>query len=410
MIRRFRRLRLERPTRRRAVAVAVAIGAVLASPLSHESRPSAAVDDSTDSTSQVVDSPDVTSNDDAIKRHLGHLARRTADGQPIRSGTAVPQDASARSTAPGRGLISVVIPTHDRAELLQGAIESVKASPLIASPRQIVVVDDDSCDHTSEVAQQLGVTYVPVVCHSPAGSRNAGLAVARTPYVTFLDDDDVWLPGNMEPQLAALELNPHAGFAYGIAEVVSESLEPLNGRFPSPPLPSGRVPGRLHLSYPQLGVVLFRRSALTAAGGFDTRIRYSEDGDLMLRIAARHDVVGVDVVGLLYREREPSKERADYFWAEARREVMHWRPRNVDVGWVSAARFRFKTRGLFFSRFCSDAAACVALGHRHDALICLGRAVRTSPPRALRHPGIFKALFRQCPTEAVTPKAAQRVN
>ena len=58
MIRRFRRLRLERPTRRRAVAVAVAIGAVLASPLSHESRPSAAVDDSTDSTSQVVDSPD----------------------------------------------------------------------------------------------------------------------------------------------------------------------------------------------------------------------------------------------------------------------------------------------------------------------------------------------------------------
>src|SRR5262249_28984427 len=148
------------------------------------------------------------------------------------------------------------------ADLLRGAIESVQASPLIQSPRQIVVVDDDSHDHTGEVARQLGVTYVRVACHSAAGSRNAGLAACQTPYVSFLDDDDVWLPGNMERQLGCLEANRDAGLAYAMAQPVTGDLQPINGRFPAAPLPSGRVPERLHLSYPQLGVTLFRRQAL----------------------------------------------------------------------------------------------------------------------------------------------------
>src|SRR5579859_2323363 len=156
--------------------------------------------------------------------------------------------------------ISVVIPTHDRASLLGGAIESVLSSPLIVSPEQIIVVDDDSHDQTRDVASRYGVRYVRVACHSSGGSRNVGLEHARTPYVTFLDDDDVWLPGNMEAQLAALDAHPTAGFAYGIAQCATEDLQPLPWRFPSTPLPSGYVPDDLHRhGYPQLGVVLFRR-------------------------------------------------------------------------------------------------------------------------------------------------------
>src|SRR5579859_2036251 len=245
-------------------------------------------------------------------------------------------------------MISVVIPTQDRAGVLGGAIESVLASPLIMSPAQIIVVDDDSHDQTQEVAQRYGVRYVRVACHSSGGSRNVGFRMVRTPYVTFLDDDDVWLPGNMGPQLAALDARPAAGLAYGIAQCATEELEPLPWRFPSPPLPSGLVPDDLHRSgYPQLGVVLFRREAVAAVGAYDPRIRYHQDADLILRVAAQQEIVGVEVVGMLHRLRSPSKARSDYFWADARREVLRWRPTQVGVRRRTSMNFQFRTEGLF---------------------------------------------------------------
>jgi hypothetical protein len=132
-------------------------------------------------------------------------------------------------------------------------------------------------------------------------------------------------------------------------------------------------------------VVLFRRDALAEVGGFDRRIRYYEDGDLMLRIAARREIIGVEYVGMLYRERPPSKARSDYFWADARREILRWRPKQVGVGWRRAVKYQFKMRGVFYGRFCDDASASADLGHRRDALICLSRALRISPSHAIRH-------------------------
>ena len=239
--------------------------------------------------------------------------------------------------------ISVVITTRNRAGLLRQAIESVLPSPLITSPEQIIVVDDDSQDETEEVARKFGATYVRHARHNIGYGRNAGLADAHTPYVAFLDDDDVWLPGNMEAHLAALEAHPNAAFAYGIAQCATEELEPILEpipvRFPKPPLPSGLVPNELHKGYPQLGVGLFRQDAVASVGGSDPHIQYFQDADLMLRIAGHHEIVGVEVVGMLYRQRPPSKARSDYHWDRARREVLRWRPRHVGVSWTTAAKF-----------------------------------------------------------------------
>jgi glycosyltransferase involved in cell wall biosynthesis len=82
----------------------------------------------------------------------------------------------------------------------------------VAGPAQIVVVDDNSTDETAQVARALGTRYLRVSFGDPSSTRNAGLELVSTPYVTFLDDDDEWLPGNMEPQLGALERNPEAAF------------------------------------------------------------------------------------------------------------------------------------------------------------------------------------------------------
>jgi glycosyltransferase involved in cell wall biosynthesis len=280
--------------------------------------------------------------------------------------------------------VSVVIPTHNRADQLEIAVRSVLESPLISSPSQVIVVDDDSQDHTSDVAHRLGVSYLAIAGHSAAHSRNAGWRRAPTEYVTFLDDDDAWLPGNLEGQLDALDAHPCAGFAYGIARCATEEdLEPIGTTFPTPPLASGHVPGRLHEQYPQLGVVLFRRQALEEVDGFDPGVHYWEDADLMLRVAARREIVGVERVGMLHRLRIPGRARADYFWPL--RTVGRWRPKGAGVGWKAALRFQMSTKGLFFARFVEDACTCVDAGHRWDALVCAARAARTSPLHAIRY-------------------------
>ena len=311
-------------------------------------------------------------------------------------------------TAPaGRGglggghQITVVITTRDRASRLRQAIESVLRSPLITTPEQIIVVDDDSSDGTEEVVRQFGVGYARIARHNVSDSRNAGLALTQTPYIAFLDDDDIWLPGNMEAHLAALETHPDAAFAYGIAQCATPDLEPLPFCFPTAPLPSGLVPNELHRSgYPQLGVVLFRQDAVASVAGCDPNIRYGQDGDLMLRIAGRHEIIGVEVVGMLHRLRPASKARSDYHWARARRKLLRWRPRGVGVSWRTAATYRIETRGLFFWHFHEDAVACIGLGQCQDGLVCLGRALWISPLHSLRHARQLGATFWRCVQEA----------
>jgi glycosyltransferase involved in cell wall biosynthesis len=290
--------------------------------------------------------------------------------------------------------IAIVIPTHNRSGLLDQAITSVLKSPLISSPQQIIVVDDDSQDETAATARNRGVQYVRVNYHNISRSRNEGFMLSHEEYVTFLDDDDVWVSGNMEAQVTALERHPEAAFAYGIAHCVTDDLEPLPWKFPSPPLASGIAPERLHEGYPNVGAVLFRRKAVAEAGGFDPRIPYHQDSDLMIRIAARHEIVGLEFVGVLHRLRTPSRTRANYYWAN--REVKNWWPKHVGVGLKAGVRFMFRLRRMLYHLLCEDAAACAAAGHRTDALLCLSRAIRVSPAHAIRHAPSMASLFLAC--------------
>jgi hypothetical protein len=77
------------------------------------------------------------------------------------------------------------------------------------------------------------------------------------------------------------------------------------------------------------------------------------------------------------------------------RSVTRWWPRGLGVGWLAAARFIVRTRGLFFSRFCEDAAACLANDDRRSALVCLWRGMCISPAHALRHAGLVGGLALQ---------------
>src|ERR1700739_995623 len=92
--------------------------------------------------------------------------------------------------------VSVLLPTHNRKDLLREAIDSVINQTF--KDWELIVVDNGSTDGTrdmvrSEYADRIRCLTIP---HSemPADARNAGITIARGPYLAFLDSDDLWMP------------------------------------------------------------------------------------------------------------------------------------------------------------------------------------------------------------------------
>ncbi|HEY8648541.1 MAG TPA: glycosyltransferase family 2 protein [Candidatus Limnocylindria bacterium] len=282
--------------------------------------------------------------------------------------------------------LTVIIPTRDRAAQLRGAIRSVLASPLVRSPGDIIVVDDGSRDETPAVVAELGVRYVAVSSGGPSGSRNAGLHLADTEFIAFLDDDDEWLPGNMEQQRARLQGDPASAFAFGRVQRTDPDLKPFGEAIPLGPLPSGQVLEFVSYFDLQVGAILFRRAALEALGGFDTNLRFNEDSDLLVRLAARYPAVGVDTVGSLFRQRAPNASDAASRWPahEARRAATRkWRRSGIRIPLRSRLRSDLNYRGMTSFFFCEDAAMALTAGKKDEAVTALIRGLRVSPLHCL---------------------------
>src|SRR5262245_22494060 len=107
-------------------------------------------------------------------------------------------------------IFSVIIPAFNRAKVLRDALDSVFVQGI--PEVQVIVVDDGSTDDTGAVvaAYGRGVEYIHQEKSGPAGARNTGLKRARGRFISFLDSDDVWLPGKMNAELAIFESNPAA--------------------------------------------------------------------------------------------------------------------------------------------------------------------------------------------------------
>jgi glycosyltransferase involved in cell wall biosynthesis len=99
-------------------------------------------------------------------------------------------------------LVSVIIPTFNRAHCLSDAIDSIVNQGI--GSVEIIVVDDGSTDGTSEMLKNSGpnVRYLYQENQGPGTARNYGLREAKGTYIAFLDSDDVWLPHKLETELA----------------------------------------------------------------------------------------------------------------------------------------------------------------------------------------------------------------
>src|SRR5437773_1087617 len=102
------------------------------------------------------------------------------------------------------GLVSVIIPTYNRAAYLIEAVESAKAQtyPL----KQIVVVDDGSSDETAALISELkDVEYYRQERRGQGAARNYGLKFARGEYIASLDSDDLWDPDFLSHGVECIE-------------------------------------------------------------------------------------------------------------------------------------------------------------------------------------------------------------
>lgn len=185
-------------------------------------------------------------------------------------------------------LVSVIIPSYNSARFLADAVTSVFAQTYC--PVECIVVDDGSTDETREILQQLTIRYPYLktarkINGGPSSARNLGLRLCSGELVSFLDADDVLLPGKIEGQINFLEEHPDVGLVYGDYMVVAEDLKPLA-------LFTAEMPRKLHpldaLCYRNWFnplVPLIRRSVIAKVGDFDEDLAVAEDWDYWIRCA-----------------------------------------------------------------------------------------------------------------------------
>lgn len=185
-------------------------------------------------------------------------------------------------------LVSVVVPTHNRAELLLKALGSIYGQVGIGEQfeMEVIVVDDASSDETQEIVGEYpGVRYIRLARNrGEAGARNAGIEASTGKYVTFLDDDDVWLPHKLSIQVPVLEANPEIGVVYSQNIIRDEDKDvtwPDAGR-----APSGYVfEDFLKREFISMNAVLVRREAFDKSGLFDEDLPTMTHYDMFLRLA-----------------------------------------------------------------------------------------------------------------------------
>jgi GT2 family glycosyltransferase len=178
--------------------------------------------------------------------------------------------------ATGEPRTTVVVVTRDRRESLLATLERLHELP---GPPPVVVVDNGSRDGTPEAVAERhrGVRVVRLPRNLGAAARNCGVALARTPYVAFSDDDSWWAPDALER--AAEVLDAHPGTAVLAALVLvgaAGTPDPVCSEMAASPLPAGDGPGIAVLGFVACGAVV-RRDAFLAVGGF--RLGYGIGGE-----------------------------------------------------------------------------------------------------------------------------------
>lgn len=231
--------------------------------------------------------------EEALEAVLGQFA-----DAPLRDAVRSALHRSLGTDAPAATLVSVVVPAYNGAATIDETLASVRAQS--HARLEVIVVDDGSRDRTadcvlSHAAVDPRISLLRQANAGVAAARNSGWQSAAADVVAFVDADDLWAPGKIARQLAAIEAaGPCAGLAYTwYARIDQESRVIGTGHRPQA---KGRVLDDIFRGnfIGNGSAALIRRSVLEEVGGFDPGLRARgaqgcEDFSIYFRIAEHHE-------------------------------------------------------------------------------------------------------------------------
>jgi glycosyltransferase involved in cell wall biosynthesis len=188
--------------------------------------------------------------------------------------------------------VSIVIPTYNRAHLIERALRSVLAQTF--QDFEVLIMDDASTDDTAGVLQRIGDARVRHIRSDrnlgPPAQRNRGLHEARAELVAYQDSDDEWFLDKLEKQVERLRALP-AEFALTYCALIRHEESGLVRH-----IPNRLAPGREREDVLRCNTETFtqswlaRRDALLDCGGFDERLHLWDDWEFLLRICQKYRV------------------------------------------------------------------------------------------------------------------------
>lgn len=192
-------------------------------------------------------------------------------------------------------LISVIVPTYNRAHIISRAIRSIFSQGY--DYIEVIIVDDASSDNTEEVVkafQKDNIIYRRLSNNSGASAaRNEGINIAKGDFIAFLDSDDEWLSDMINRQLAIFKNNPtiDASFTAFIRHYGNnpEYIAPTKKNNNKKMLES-----LLRNNFITAQTLMLKRACINELGGFDESLSHREDWDLGIRLISSKKFYFID--------------------------------------------------------------------------------------------------------------------
>jgi glycosyltransferase involved in cell wall biosynthesis len=244
---------------------------------------------------------------------------------PPRSAPLLPDRSDQPDLSPAAE-ITIVIPTRNRQSLLRETLESVARQTFTAW--RAVVVDNDSSDETEAMMTRWDdprVMYIRQSNQGPSGGRNTGIAQAQTPWIAFLDSDDLWDADYLAERMDYMRRNPGRGLYASRGQSFrvrpDGGIEEL-GLTPAPD-PAQTMARRLlrEGNFIPTSSVTVATEAIRALGGFDPELGRSEDTDMWLRLALRHPGAHLPSAHVRYRVHENQTQAPEDRLEKLRRRI-----------------------------------------------------------------------------------------
>lgn len=193
-------------------------------------------------------------------------------------------------------MISVIIPTYNRATFLREAVESVLSQGYWTGGTrghafELLIIDDGSTDETGTMIREFGgrLEYHFQEHAGVSSARNLGLRLARGEFIAYLDSDDLWKREKIQVQMSFFKAFPQARVCY------TEEVWIRNGARLNPGKRHRKYSGRifdkvLPLCLLSLSSALFHREVFAEVGDFDRSLPACEDYDFGIRLAHRYPI------------------------------------------------------------------------------------------------------------------------